>query len=99
MSEKSGDKRVPSIVLGGRLWVGDFGEPYMVVVLESTVRENSKLRVRASTTRGEYQERFIFLGDLGHPDYAYDDRPCCVNFTEEAAKAAIKARAEWKNRS
>lgn len=45
------------------------------------------------------REDYIFLGDLGVPGHAYDDRPCSLFSSKLAAKANDGNYWEWLNKS
>ena len=47
---------------------------------------------------GDLRVMSIFLGDLGAPGHAYDDRPCVVFATREEAEDNYATYTNWLNR-
>lgn len=63
---------------------------------------STKLRVHCFESESSWavgREDYIFLGDLGVPGHAYDDRPCSLFSSKLAAKANDGKYWEWLNKS
>lgn len=82
------EKIKPTVV-----FILQMGEILEEVITSITIKSEHTNDVYFSTVNDRH-----FLGDLGVPGYAYDDRPCLLHFTREEAEAALPAYNKWFNR-
>lgn len=69
-------------------------------VIEGITAPNGthKFKVKVLNAGWEFmvgREHELFPGDLGMPGYTYDDRPCSLFCSREAAKAADGKYLDW----
>ena len=96
MSEKLGLKDVPELHVGAKFWVGHWdGVAYVTVIsdLSETHFGSTVAKFKVKCARGE--SFIIFPGDLGYPEFAYDNRPNCIKHTKEAAAQAYIEMKAW----
>lgn len=87
--------------VGQHIWIGrfyaDIGE--FIVTAPPTVSGEHHQRLLVCGLNGAVPpiglDEWVSLADLGVPGYAYDDRPCQVHSTREAAEKAAQEHYDW----
>lgn len=81
------------LIIGKELWFIGYGEAPVKSVIICSV----DLEQHYASVGFDYKNNTQCLGDLGIEGYKYDQRPCKLYLTKEAAEQALPVVEEWMN--